>query len=397
MADTRPANGRVAVPLALALVFGLPRPAKGENQFSYKYELYQESDDRISVQTQSASLSQDFGTDSTIALSGTMDAIVGATPTGIPAGFGLTSPPPPGTGQVDMLPKIHDHRKAWTADLIHQFSRVNVDAGFAYSREHDYTSYGWSLNTLTDFNQKNTTLIAGAAGTEDYVEVFFPIANPWLRKHSFSADLGVTQILGPNTSVTVNFTWSRFVGYLSDQYKEVGKLFQVFPGLFLPQVYFENRPNNRDKGTAYVELNQAVPGTGGAIDAAYRYYHDTYSTSANAFELAWVQHVGSRFLVQPDGRIYQQSAANFYYYRLDDTNIAPMRIPTGRGPFYSSDYRLSAFRSYTYGMKVTYKATDWLSVDVAFHKYDMEGTDGITPQNAYARAKITTFGGKITW
>ena len=38
---------------------------------------------------------------------------------------------------------------------------ANVALGFGNSRESDYVSNGYSINTLTDFNQKNTTLLLG--------------------------------------------------------------------------------------------------------------------------------------------------------------------------------------------------------------------------------------------
>jgi hypothetical protein len=67
---------------------------------------------------------------------------------------------------------MHDRRKAWSADFSHQFQAVNIAAGVANSRESDYTSTGWSLNSLTAFNEKDTTLLAGVAGTDDDVKVF---------------------------------------------------------------------------------------------------------------------------------------------------------------------------------------------------------------------------------
>jgi hypothetical protein len=46
---------------------------------------------------------------------------------------------------------------------------VSVDLGYGVSRESDYVSDGWSLNTVTDFNQKNTNLLLGYGGTSDTI------------------------------------------------------------------------------------------------------------------------------------------------------------------------------------------------------------------------------------
>jgi hypothetical protein len=97
-------------------------------------------------------------------------------------------------------------------------------------------------------------------------------------------------------------------------------------------------------------------------------------------------------------RIYSQSAASFYHYDLDQTSIVPLSgAPRATGPFYSSDYRLSQLQTFNYGLKVIWKATDRLDLDAALEQYDMRGTDHVTPQSAYPRARVITFGGKISW
>jgi len=153
----------------LALLLGLlaswpQRAARAEDSLVYKYEDYQEAAGRIDVKEQAGAVSQDLTPEMNLKLTGTLDAIAGATPTGQPA--------PAGASQVP-LTQMTERRKEWTGDLSRQFSNVSVDAGFADSRESDYVSAGWSVNASVDFNQKNTTLLVGAAGTSDRVEVFF--------------------------------------------------------------------------------------------------------------------------------------------------------------------------------------------------------------------------------
>ena len=195
-----PPNTR-AFALAALLVWLAPRGARAENSVTYKYSDYREADGRIAVKTQGAYIEKDLGTEMHLKLEGVLDAITGATPSGQPA--------PAGTAQVPTS-NLHDRRKAWNADLSRQFPGVNVAVGFGNSRESDYVSNGWSLNTLTDFNQKNTTLLAGVAGTDDDVKVFFQPT--WVKKRSNDVIVGVTQLLDPRTSVTLNLTWGRTSG-----------------------------------------------------------------------------------------------------------------------------------------------------------------------------------------
>lgn len=388
MIPMRPQPSRLPLGVLLSgLLLASPRPARAEDSITYKYEDYREAGGRIAVQTQAADLEADLGTDMHAQVEGVNDAIAGATPNGQPA--------PAGTDQVP-LSELHDHRKAWNADLSRQFPRVNVSVGLANSRESDYVSTGWSLNTLTDFNQKNTLLLAGVAGTSDLVKTFFqaPYANKWTN----DVILGVTQLLDPLTSVSFNLSGSRATGFLADPYKLVQKNVQVLPGIFLLSTFGENRPDERNKWTIFASVNHAFPELQGALEGSYRFYHDSFGTDANTLDVSWLQKIGGRFVLKPHVRFYQQTAADFYYYNLDQAGITPFPgRPRPQGPFYSSDYRLSALNSYTYGLSGTWTVTDHVQLDAAVEGYDMRGRDGVTPQSAYCRATTVTGGLKLTW
>ena len=370
--------------MATVLVIAQPRAARAENSLTYEYEDYREMGGRISVDTESALAQQDLGTDMQFKLGGVIDAIAGATPSGQPA--------PAGSGEVTLAHDT-DLRHAWDADLSRQFSAMNVDVGFARSLEGDYTSNGWSVNTLTSFNQKNTTLLLGAAGTDDNVEVFYKPA--WLRKLSNDVIIGITQLVDPLTSVAVSATWTRQMGFLSNPHKIVEVDEQIFPGIFLPETFGENRPNSRNKGDAFASVNRALPGLGAAFEASYRFYHDTWGITANTLELLWFQHAGTHLIFRPNLRVYEQSAAQFYAYNLLNSGIAPTHNP--QGPHFSSDARLSAFESLDFGMKTIWKVNDRIEFDVALEGYRQRGTDDVTPQSAYYRARIITFGSKLSW
>ena len=384
----RPKSFSLSIGLAGGLLLLHPRAARAEGSLSYKYEDYRESDGRIAVKTQNALVEQDFGTDMHLKVVGVIDAIAGATPNGQPA--------PAGSDQV-VLAQLSERRKAWNADFSLQFPVVKIDLGIANSRESDYTSNGWSVNPLTDFNQKNTTVLAGIAGTDDRVKVFYQPA--WARKRGTDVIAGVSQLLDPRTSVTFNLTWGQASGYLNDQYKLVQKSVEVAPGVFLPFTYGENRPQERTKWIALASINHSFAQLHAAIDASYRYYHDSYGIGSNTIELSWLQRLGSEYLIlQPELRYYDQSSADFYYYNLDATSIMPTSgVPRTQGPFYSSDYRLSAMRTTFYGLKVIWTPSARWQLDVEYERYEMRGRDGVTPQSAYPRANILTAGLKFSW
>jgi hypothetical protein len=373
--------------LAAALAFCATRPpARADGSIAYNFENYREEDGRITVETESSQVDQDLPANGHISLTGTIDAVAGATPNGRPA--------PPGSDQV-VLTEIHTRRKAWSGDYAEQIGNFNISAGFAESREPDYVSLGWSVNTLTDFNQKNTTLRVGVAGVDDRVEVFFEPA--YLPKHTRSAILGVTQVLDPLTFVTVNVTLADADGYLSEPHKFVEKGIEILPGLALEESFAENSPNERQSATLFTSVDHDFPKLRGALEASYRLYSDTYGIVAHTLALSWQQHVGSRLILGPEARYYQQTAARFYYYNLDDTSIVPARMPMGTAPYYTSDFRLSAEDDFTYGLKATFKAAERVQLVASYEWLAMHGRDGVTPESAYPHAGISTFGVRFTW
>ena len=77
---------------------------------------------------------------------------------------------------------------------------------------------------------------------------------------------------------------------------------------------------------------------------------------------------------------------------LDDASFDPNDDRNGRAPFYSADYRLSNLDAHTYGLKVEYKPTDWLSFDASYERYIMRGNDNATSGKAYPKAHVVSFG-----
>jgi hypothetical protein len=375
--------------LALALVLLLGRPAARADDFvAYRYESYDEAGGRVGVRTQGLTASEDFGAGMQIGVTLMNDAISGASPTGIPA--------PAGSGQVPLAP-LADHRKEWEAEFSRKLGIVAVSLGTSQSREHDYVSRGWSLNTLTDLNQRNTTLLLGLAGHADDVETFFNPQHDYLGKQAFSAIAGLTQVLDPRTFVTLNFTWGRQTGYLADQYKLVQKTEELVAGSFFPLAFAENRPGSRDTGTLFASVNRAYPGARGALEASYRFSSDTFGIVANTVEVRWIQKIGEKVTLAPEVRLYRQGAAAFYSYNLDDTDITPTVVPDSKGPAYSSDYRLSAFDGATWGLRATWKVRAHLQLELAYDRYAMRGRDGVTPQSAYPVAAILSAGARLSW
>lgn len=379
-------SARRVLLLTAALFFGQARSARAEGAISYKYHDYREADDRMTVESHYGMIEAALGPAMRFKAHGVIDTIAGATPNG---------QPPANPGGPVPLTEVTDRRKGWSAELARQFPRVNATVGVANSRESDYVSTGWSLNTLTEFNQKNTVLLLGGAGTDDDIRVFYQ--SDWVKKRTADVIAGVTQLLDPRTSVTLNVGYGHSTGYHADPYRLIFKRVEIAPGIFLPRTFGENRPDTRDKWTIFTALNRAFPAAHGALEASYRWFRDDFGVTAHTVELAWFQKFGERWMLRPAVRYYDQSAADFYRLDLNGTSFVPTDRPNPAGPFYSADYRLSALRSHTLGVKLVWTPGEAWTFDAAFEHYEMRGKDGVTSPWVYPRAAIVTVGAKFAW
>jgi hypothetical protein len=381
-------TGWAAGLLAVSLYLLLPRSSRAEGSASYKFQSWQEDDGRVRVDSHYGMVEQALPAEAKLKLVGLIDSIAGATPTG-------QLPLQPN----DPLPlsNLTDRRKAWQAEIGKPFGRVTATAGYAHSQESDYVSDGWSLNTVTEFNQKNTSVLFGVAGTSDEVRVFFQPT--WAEKRTVDLIAGVTQLLNPETSITANLSFGRATGYLSDPYKLIQKHVEVGPGLILLRTFGENRPDEREKWIGFLSVNRAFTSLGAALEGSYRLYHDSFGITSHTVGLEWFQQLGSdRLLLRPSVRWYEQTEADFYYTTLDGTAIQPSNRPNPSGPFYSADYRLSHMRTLNLGLKLVWVAmADRLSVDVSYERYTMDGRDNKTHRGAYADADVYTVGARFSW
>lgn len=381
-----------AVVVGGILWLSFPKTGRSENSFTFKAQSWQEDDNRIRVDSQYGLIEADLSTSTHFKLMGLIDSIAGVTPTG---------EKPLVAGDPVPLANMEDRRKAWDTSLSHQFSRVNVTVGYANSRESDYVSNGWSLNTVTDFNDKNTSLLAGYGRTDDKIN---EEKLGWTVKRPKSGNdfmVGVIQLLDPNTSVTANVSYGQSRGYMSDPYKIVSTtMLDLDPGFYYTVP--ENRPMKKNKVSVFVSANHNVERLHGALDASYRYYHDSFGINSHTVSLLWMQKFGEHVIVQPSLRLYRQSAADFYYPDADAAGIVTSYEPllgetgTGKAPFYSSDYRLAHMQTVDVGLKVIWNIKPWVSVDLAYNRYTSRPLDRITPHDAFSQANVFTVGLKFS-
>jgi hypothetical protein len=392
----RPHNARraekISVPRALPypsivlaawlLVFALPQRTRGEGRADYSYEDYAENDNRIHVTTQGVYFESDVKSWFSVNANFIYDAISGATPTGAPS--------PAGTNGVTTA-EMHDHRYAGSITGNFKFGNHTLSPQFAYSKESDYRSIGISLNDAIDFNEKNTAVFWGVSHTFDQIlpnpGEDIAITSP-KNKDSTEGLLGISQILDQNTIVGANFTLGYSDGYLSDPYKRVFFLdFPYTPGNPLT-VFPENRPDYKFRQVALLSLQHYFEPVQGAAEVSYRFYHDSFDIMAHTATLQWNQKIGKHAMLSPLFRFYTQTAASFYGTEFPGDPTNPTIFPTPQ--YYSSDFRLSALNSYTYGISLNVRVQKHVSLEVAYKRYEMHGTDGVTNPGQYPTANVFT-------
>lgn len=415
-------RGRREVHIALAIVFlRLAKPAStpAEDRVEYRYEDYQESDGRIHIATHAAGFEKSLGSKITARGLLIYDGISGATPTGEAPGLGSNRLP---------TVEINDIRRALSLDLGISYGRHVTTPQFSYSEESDYISRGLALTHSIDFNQKNTTLVLGAAHNFD--SVGGGVLTSFQRKDSTDVMVGLNQLLGPKTVLTVNATFGYSDGNLNDPYRRASFILSdspdpIFSDPAAANPLADHRPGHRFKQVGYASLTQFVTPLNASIEGTYRLYHDDWGVVANTVGLTWFQKLGRHLTLSPMFRFYHQTAADFYapsFRGLSfDQYASGTRVAFQDGVFvgfegdpgfptpaeaaafqilnvparprsYSADYRLSEFNAYTFGIGAQIRLAERFSIDLAYKRYEMDGLDKATPQAAYPSANVFTIG-----
>lgn len=362
-----------------------PVSGEGEHSVSYKFQWYAEDDGRMEIPSHYLLLETSLPYQFSLSAKVLTNIMTGSSPTG------LMDPENP---DEIALAEVEDQRWAYIVALTKDFEDHSLTFEYARSEEDDYISNGLTLRSQHQFNKENTTLQFGLSYTDDTVTAE-PLSDE-RGKESLDFAVGLTQILTRKTILQANFTLGYSRGYLGDPYKSIGRSETfVIPGLppFSEDIaYFENRPDERMRYVFRLGLLQYVEALRGSFEGSYRLFQDDRDLRAHTLKLQWNQEIADSLVISPYYRFYHQDAADYYAVNLNDAAFEPNNDRSGRAPYYSADYRLSNLDSHTYGIKLSYRPTDWLSLDAAYERYVMSGNDSVTPSAAYPKAHVVNLG-----
>jgi hypothetical protein len=301
---------------------------------------YSESGSRMNVRVNQASALVPIGDAFQLKANGIQDLMSGASP--------VFNAPGPG-GKIQQVltgASVFDNRKAGDIGASASFGDSQVTLRQGWSKENDYKSTWTSLEGKRDFNQKNTTLAAGAAFSDDGVSRSDAPDNVRTR---IKRDLfvGVTQIIDERSLVALSLAYSYSNGFLSDPYK----LVFVQSGGLLPDA----RPGQRRQTAASVKYVTFIPAIDSALHAVGSISTDNWGVRSASFELQWKKALPAEWLANAGARYYTQSSADFY---------APLYL-SAPPDAHSSDYRLAGFGSIAWLAGVTKQLTPNFSVQLA--------------------------------
>lgn len=352
----------------------------GQDVLRYKYQYYDEQDGRVDVQSHYLDYQHTY-VDWTLGLRFAVDTLSGETPTGYRA-----------SNQPDdwEFQNIEDERYVSVVTLEKEIDDHTLTFEYARSEESDYLSNAVALKWNKEFNDKNTSVTAGVAAAFDKVRpVGFLITEE--NKDAIDLSLGISQLLNTRTILDITLGYGHSSGYLADPYRGISQsTFPIGP-------VGENRPSSQNRWVAKVAARHYFPRQQAALSGSYRFFANSESLIGHTFEVKWIQQVTEQFSVTPYFRYYQQTANEYYTPNLDNASFLGATANQGTEPFFSSDYRLSAFDATTVGIKFTYEASQNLSLDLQFERYEMSGRSALTPEIFFPSANVISVGANYTF
>lgn len=363
--------------------------SEGQDVLRYKYQYYDEQNGRVDVQSHYLDYEHSF-IDWTLGLRLAVDTLSGETPRG------THLPDDPDTWEFT---NIEDERYVTVITLEKEIDDHTLTFEYARSEESDYLSNAVSLKWKSQFNENNTTVSAGVSAAFDKVRaVGFLFEDE--NKDSLDLSFGISQLLSTRTILDVTLAYGHSTGYLADPYRGISQTVLLTPDPNGPTQHFEageNRPGSQNRWVAKVAARHYLPSQKAAIAGSYRFFANSESLVGHTFELKWIQQVTDKLSITPYFRYYQQTAAEYYTPTLDDAKFLGFQANQGEAPFFSPDYRLSAFDATTYGVKVTYEASENLSLDLQLERYDMSGRSDLTPDIFFPSANVISVGANYTF
>ena len=248
---------------------------------------------------------------------------------------------------------IRDSRSQVDLTVTHHGEKQSISVGVSHSDEDDYEAKAFKIGGEWDFNNKLSTLSLGFSFSSDDLSPTDAIAFGRVtseEKITRSLSANYSQVLNKNSAVAVGLNVTKHDGFLTDPYK-------------LRDV----RPDERTEWAVNLRYRRFFDNRNAALHLDYRYFNDDWGIDSHTIHTAWYQSIGARFQFVPNVRFYSQREADFYF-SVDDFSLP-------RSTSQSSDFRLSGYGAWSFGIKGVYRADTW-DVTVSYDQYRANESDG---------------------
>ena len=208
--------------------------------------------------------------------------------------------------------------------------------GAYYSTEIDYTGQAVFMNYVRQLNEQNTAVGIGISQSFDKWHPVYDRELPKDYRNERKIDFSLNQLITPMFSMQAVYSYMYSEGFLSSPYHYV--LQDNF-------AKFENYPDTRE-GHAFALKGVYLLNNTNAMNLSYRYFFDDWDISSHTTNVELLHDFSSQFTSGVRFRYYTQTKSNFVQdigsYQVNDE-------------YFATDYRMSAFDSYTVGIPFIYK------------------------------------------
>jgi len=292
------------------------------------------------------------------------------------------------------------HRKHGTSTYSHASDNRNFswNVNSSFSTELGYKSFGIGGGFNKLFNDKNSEISFNLKSYFDKINIAYPSEfvpgsgfTPSINfklldksyRDSYTVSLSYSQLISSKLQISFLLDVIHQEGLLSTNYHRVyfADRTSIFKEGFELGDDIERLPNVRTKIPLGVRLNYYLNDYI-IVKSFYRYYYDNWGINSHTFDLQLPIKITPSLTTYPMFRVYTQTKADYF---------APYRIHLSTEKYYTSDYDLSNFDSYQYGlginfapalglvrMKISKKKSilRFKSFDISFNYYDR--SDGLT-------------------
>jgi hypothetical protein len=316
------------LPIALFAVASLAAPARGDDSFVIKTQVYTDSD-HTTVVSPLLALSRDAWQGGTLSASYVADVVSSAS--------------------VDVVSnattRMNDFRSEITAGLVQKLRNSTLSGSYVYSVENDYQSHNAELGFSQELFEKNSTLALGATYSGN--DVYRTGDQRFHRKLSVAGvSASWTQVLDRATIAQLSYSLSYGNGYWASPYRFV-RIEAPTPTPACPDYCWkvpETEPNERYRHAAVIALNRHLF-SDTALQGDYRFYTDNWGVLSHTVQLRYFVTFGDVTLRLRE-RFYYQSGASFFRAHYTTTTVQP---------FVTADRELSTFWSNVAGVKVSWR------------------------------------------